>query len=399
MARPKTAPFTLGTINFRPHPTMAGTVQARARYVDGHGKRQEVTASGRTNAAAKRALAERVNKARDTYKGGDEHLNQATPLTRAAAIWLDEKERERLAVNTLRAYRGYVAQSVNKGKLAALTVAEANSVPRIEAWLRGIADTRGEVAARQSRKVLGGILAMAERTGAIPASVMPRAKTPKPKPGTEGDRRCTDPECDYNCGANKRHLDTDRAFTRAEAAAVLRVADGAKADVGDLARFLFGTGARLSEALHCTAWADVDLDGRTVRIRGTKTDKADRTLPLSDDLTAVLRQRADLHGTTGLVFGVTYFSSKLGQPRDRNNVGKAFRRVFESAEMPWAGTHTFRRTVASWMDEAGASLAEIANQLGHADTNVTAGYLGRRVAPTRAASVMVLPGERHLRAV
>ena len=33
---------------------------------------------------------------------------------------------------------------------------------------------------------------------------------------------------------------------------------------------------------------------------------------------------------------------------------------------------------------------EIANQLGHADVNTTAGYLGRRLAPTRAATVMKL---------
>ena len=380
MARPKMPPFTLATIKLSPHPTLHGMVQARSRYVDGHGKRQEVTASGKTDAAARRALAAKVNKARDDYRGGDETLNQATRLTRAAAIWLDSKERERLSRATMRAYRGYVETSINEGVLSALTVAEANDVARIEAWLRGIADSRGETAARQSRKVLSGILALAERTGAIPASVMPRAKTPGAKPGSVGDRHCTDPECDTDCG--KRHLDTGRAFTPAEADAVLRAADAAKADVGDLAHFLFGTGVRISEALHCTAWADVDLERRTVRVRGTKTREADRVLPLSADLAERLGRRAELHGRSGLVFGVVYFTSKLGQPRDRNNVGKAMRRVFAGAGVPWAGTHTFRRTVASWMDEAGASLAEIANQLGHADTNVTAGYLGRRVAPT-----------------
>ena len=109
------------------------------------------------------------------------------------------------------------------------------------------------------------------------------------------------------------------------------------------------------------------------------------------DLTARLRQRADTHGSAGLVFGITYFTTKAGLPRDRNNVSKALRRVFAAAGLQWAGTHTFRRTVASWMDEAGCPLAEIANQLGHADTNVTAGYLGRKTKPTRAADVMVLP--------
>ena len=91
------------------------------------------------------------------------------------------------------------------------------------------------------------------------------------------------------------------------------------------------------------------------------------------------------------MFGITYFTTKAGQPRDRNNVGTAMRQVFTTAAAQWAGTHTFRRTVASWLDEAGAPLAEIANQLGHADINVTARYLGRRTAPTRAADVTVLP--------
>ena len=52
------------------------------------------------------------------------------------------------------------------------------------------------------------------------------------------------------------------------------------------------------------------------------------------------------------------------------------------------------------MDEADCPLTEIANQLGHADTNVTAGYLGRKTQPTRAADVMAPPvGTARLRAV
>lgn len=121
---------------------------------------------------------------------------------------------------------------------------------------------------------------------------------------------------------------------------------------------------------------------------------------MSEGLVDRLRDRADLFGRDGLVFGITYFTSKAGQPRDRNNVSKALRRAFKAADVPWAGTHTFRRTVASWLDATGAPLAEIANQLGHADINVTAKYLGRKTAPTRAAQVMVLPtGKPSLRAV
>ncbi|MBO9523523.1 MAG: site-specific integrase [Nocardioidaceae bacterium] len=275
-------------------------------------------------------------------------------------------------------------------------MAEANSIGRIETWLEVIADERGETAARQSKKVLSGILGMAERRGAIPASVVSRVQTPGARPGSTGDRRCVTEDCDYDC--SKRHLDTERAFTAEEALAVQEAADKAKADVGDLAAFLFGTGTRIAEALHNTAWADVDLDARTVRVRGTKTARADRTLVISDQLADRLCKRAEKFGRNGLVFGITYFHSKIGEPRDRNNVSKALRRAFASADVRWAGTHTFRRTVATWLDENGAPLAEIANQLGHADTNVTAGYLGRTTQPTRAASVMVLqrPGDLRL---
>ena len=69
---------------------------------------------------------------------------------------------------------------------------------------------------------------------------------------------------------------------------------------------------------------------------------------------------------------------------------RAIRAALNRAGLPWAGSHTFRRTVATWMDADGAPLAEIANQLGHADVTTTAGYLGRRQAPTRAATVMTL---------
>lgn len=402
MARPRNPPYTLGTITYGPHPTLAKHVQARGYYLDMNNRRYEVRAIGKTDAAARRELQRKVNDARDAYTGGDDLLRHDTTVGKAAEVWLAWKVRERkngkpLSANTIRDYTGYVERCVKASLIANLALVEANDVGRIEAWLADIADTRGETAARQSRKVLSGILGLAERRGAIPASVLHRVQTPGATAGSTGDRRCTDPDCDYDCG--KRHLDTKRAFTIEEASHVQAIADQAMADVGDLSAFLFGTGTRIAEALHCVAWEDVDLQARTVHVRGTKTAHADRVLEISEDLAERMQARVALHGAVGLVFGVTYFASKLGQPRDTNNVGKALRRVFAAADVRWAGTHTFRRTVASWMDQDGAPLAEIANQLGHADINVTAKYLGRKTAPTRAAKVMVLPRNNDPRVV
>ncbi|WP_416383243.1 tyrosine-type recombinase/integrase [Nocardioides sp. Leaf374] len=168
------------------------------------------------------------------------------------------------------------------------------------------------------------------------------------------------------------------------------LAEGAKPDVGDLAAFLFGTGCRVSEALHCVSWPML-TSTLNRPCRGTKTAQADRLQSISTDLTERLRLRVDAQGPRGLLFGVTYVATKAGQSRDRNDVSKALRRMFAVAGRQWAGTHTFRRSVASWLNVAGAQPAEIANQLGHADTNLTAGYLGRKTQPTRPPDVMVLP--------
>lgn len=410
MARPANPPFTLGRVAVRPHPTLAGQVQARGYFNDGNSKRREVSASGKTEAAAKRALQAKVNTARDEFKGGDSTLNSDTRVGKAAAVWFDYCQRQRsggraLAPSTLEQYAGNVSRYIEGSTIEHLTVVQVNNVARIESWLEGIADNNGEGAARSARKILSGVLALAERRGAIPVSVMHRVETPGAKVGSAGDSKCNDTECDYECG--KRHLNTRRAFTLAEAVAVQEQADASRADVGDLAAFLFSTGARISEALHCVGWNDLDLDAvgedgdsaPTVRINGTKTEQSRRTVGISVELAERLRKRGDLHGRTGLVFGVTRFATKVGQPRETRNVAKSLRIVFDKAGVPWAGSHTFRRTVATWMDAAGAPLAEIANQLGHANVNVTAGYLGWTTAPTRAATVMRLPAKPELRVI
>lgn len=403
MGRPKSPPFTLGTITLAPHPTRQGWQQARGYFKNGHGRRIEATASGQSEAAAKRALQRKVNDARNEHRGGDRQLNQDTKVGAAADVWLDWKSRQRkngspLASNTMTDYAGYVRRCVKGSALVSeLTVMEVNDIGRIEAWLTDIADTRGETAAKQSRKVLKGILDLAERRGAIPSSVVHRVHTPGSAAGSVGDRKCGEPDCDGDCG--KRHLDTKRALTLHEASRVQLQADLSKADIGDLTAFLFGTGARISEALRCVNWDDVDLERQSVRIRGTKSARADRTVRISTELTKRLRHRADLHGRSGQLFGITRYATKIGKPRDRNNVLKSLRLVLNKAGINWAGSHTFRRTVATWMDEAGASLAEIANQLGHADTNVTAAYLGRTAQPTRAAEIMVLATQPHLHAI
>ena len=78
----------------------------------------------------------------------------------------------------------------------------------------------------------------------------------------------------------------------------------------------------------------------------------------------------------------------LGQ-RDRRNVARVIRQVLDDAGLPWATPHTFRRTVATLLDEAGLPIVLAANQLGHSDPAMTARvYLGRQGSTAAAAVVL-----------
>ena len=55
----------------------------------------------------------------------------------------------------------------------------------------------------------------------------------------------------------------------------------------------------------------------------------------------------------------------------------------------WVTSHTFRKTVATRLDDAGLSARKIADHLGHAQPSMTQDvYLGRGVASSKAASVL-----------
>ena len=62
-------------------------------------------------------------------------------------------------------------------------------------------------------------------------------------------------------------------------------------------------------------------------------------------------------------------------------MGAAFRRVREGSEFEWVKTHTYRKTVATLLDQGGSSARMIADQLGHSRVSMTQDvYLGRRAS-------------------
>ncbi len=66
------------------------------------------------------------------------------------------------------------------------------------------------------------------------------------------------------------------------------------------------------------------------------------------------------------------------KPWDQSNSSRAVTRFLAEAGMPWARSHTLRKTVATLLADSGAPLRDVADWLGHADPSMTARvYLGR----------------------
>jgi len=66
-------------------------------------------------------------------------------------------------------------------------------------------------------------------------------------------------------------------------------------------------------------------------------------------------------------------------------------RPMRCAEGPWSWvtSHTFRKTVATRLDEAGFTPRQVADQLGHANPSMTLDvYFGRQVVSAEAARVL-----------
>ena len=118
----------------------------------------------------------------------------------------------------------------------------------------------------------------------------------------------------------------------------------------------------------------IRAQGQGLIAKRVKSRASERALMLPPWSVELLRRRARMGGFEGPVF-----RAAKGGWRDRSNVGKVFRAVREVSDLDWVKTHTFRKTVATQLDESGASARVIADQLGHSRVSMTQDlYLGRR---------------------
>jgi integrase len=379
--------------------------RARVQVRDHNGERNAVQRYGDTKREAEQRLMGAVEERLST---GGMDLLASTPLVAAGRLWLVEIKRtdSGLAHGTVKTYEDTFDRIIDvKGAtLRGLTLTQANNVQRLRSFLQIVADIHGSGTARTTKTVLSNILEFAMVSGSLPMNAARHLRPVKAQVERDSQR------------------DRTRALTREERDRVLALADKLATDaaldprtlrkreaIADLIALMAGTGARIGEA-RGIRWDHVDLDAGFVRLHGTKSASARRRLDLPQWLVERLRSRIEraqgqyLHavqhakrsesetraeavlrltaaaqaiGKTGFVFPAPS-SLDAERPWDQSNSSAAVRMVLDAAGLKWAVPHSFRRSVATWLGEAGVPLAQIADQLGHADPAMTASvYLGR----------------------
>ena len=164
--------------------------------------------------------------------------------------------------------------------------------------------------------------------------------------------------------------------------AVIQLIAAVPAVVGLIIEVCCTTGCRISEVLGLQ-WQDVDLVEGWVTIRRryyrgdldvVKSDRSQRELPLGDLLERLQERAGDNPQPEFFVFDK---GDGSGEPYDDRKLLKDYIRpaarelgiYFEGF-----GFHSFRRGVATLLQEAGASTIEVQRVLGHAKPSVTSEY-------------------------
>ena len=346
--------------------------KARVLFRDFDGVTRAVEKNRKTRAAAERALAEAL---RDRARTGD--ADSITGDTRVAALakaWLGSVAEQQKSPSTAFAYQYATERHIIPG-IGSLRIREL-TVGTIHRFLKSVADRHGHATAKMCKSILSGMCGFAARHDAL-------ERNPVRDVGSTGN------------GATK----APRALTMAELRQLLALvtydAYAVEHDVPDLLAFLAATGCRSGEAIGLT-WDRVYLETGTVvidrqairtkghglRLVSTKTDAGVRTLALPSWCVSMLAVRAR---DGEMVFAAI----RTGGIREPRNTARDIRRSLEGSGFEWVSAHTFRKTVATLMDEAGLSARAAADQLGHSHPTVTMNtYYGRKLASTGAAGVL-----------
>ncbi|MFC9555535.1 tyrosine-type recombinase/integrase [Rhodococcus sp. NPDC056960] len=350
----------------------------------------------REGAAAERILIEAMKSACEST--GD--LDGTTTIDELWTTYRVDLVETGKAPRTLRRYDD-VAKFIS-AQLGGLRLQEV-STQRLETFLRSVAEVNGAGNAKSTRSVLSGMFSMATRLGVV--KVNPVRDT-RPATSTTKPARSLEPE-------QLAKLLVDLRESKIPCPAVGKggvplpskyrvptVAEYcASVDLIDVITMFAATGVRMSELIGMT-WPGLDLQAKTITLsekatrvpgvgltlvsRDDDPKNTNRTLALPDFAVTMLRARKlAMPPNTHQVL----FPSSTGTIRDADALNVQWRRVRAALRLDWVTAHTFRRTVASLLDESKMGPRITADQLGHASPSMTMDkYMSRgKVRPEVAA--------------
>jgi integrase len=359
-----------------------GVWMARCRYRDSDGVTRRVERRGPADEhdqhgkLAEDALIEALAERRPPSGAADE-IGLDTPVASLVERHLIRLAEDGRAARTLDTYR-FVAGKLSKF-IGGLRVGEATPA-RLDAVLRSMRAAHGLTSALQSRTILGGAMQLAVLNNVVGSNPVREVSTITSKKHRRGATALT-------------------ARELGELLAKLRASDYCREhDLIDPITVLIASGLRRSELLGLR-WVDFDASGGTLAICGTvvrkrgeglkwvpdtKSDAGRRTIPLPrfaiDALTA--RRSVPFLGEQKVIF-----PSTSGALRDPDNFSNRWAAAREGLGVPEVTTHSFRKTVATLIDDEGLSARIGADQLGHSRVSMTQDfYMSRgRVHPQVAA--------------
>ena len=366
----------------------------------------------RKGAAAERELVAHLAKRDRTPSGGDIAADTTiADLWTAYRAHLTEQGR---APKTFERY-DVVAKRITTG-LREVRLREA-STQRLDRFLRAV-EKHSPADAKTARTILTGMFKLAVRYGVLDVNPVRETQAADVTPKRKARAFTATELAQVVKDVSSSTLPCVRLLTAAEKRAKVELDPAgaptiaeycAAADLEDPVTMLAATGVRISELLGIR-WGDIDFDARTVTVRSKVVRAAgqglqlveaeddvknrDRILELPAFAVSMLRRRklAQPPNELGVVF-----ASAAGGLRDPNNTTKQWRRVRRALGIDWVSPHTFRKTVATLIDDAGLSARVAADQLGHARASTTQDwYMARgRVHPEVAAVIesAVISGE------
>jgi integrase len=359
-----------------------GVWLARCRFRDSDGVVRRVERRGppdehdQHGKLAEDALVEALIQRR---AGGDSEVTLDTTIMDLVGQHIDRLVEDGRAIRTIDTYR-YCAKLLAK-IIAGVRVGEATPA-RIDAAIRSMRRAHGDVMAVQSKTILKGglhLAVMASVIGSNPVrDVSPIRSKTRPK------------------GAPALTADELRGLL-----AKLRASEACQRhDLIDPIILFIATGLRISELLGLR-WTDFDetaatltITGKVVRAVGTglvridetKTAAGRRTLPLPTFAVTVLSAR---RGRPSLGEQTMIFPSTAGTWRDPDNFRARWREVREALGVSDVTSHSFRKTVATLIDDEGLSARIGADHLGHARISETMDtYMARGRSHTAVAELL-----------